>query len=145
MASAAQSGRRRPTFGNSSAIFAPTSWRADAGADHHLELSDHAAVVEGEFVDPLYLLPSDHGREFEHRDALVWILELVYVAKLTAESEHPFRRSQDLHDPITALVPLEQDRASEHRVLAEQACGCVDAPAFNGGEKSTGQQRRPSL
>ena len=77
-------------------------------------------VVKGELVDPLHLLPFHHGRELEHRDAIIRILKLVHVAELPAEAEHPFGRSEDLHDLIAALIRPEQNRASEHRVLAKQ-------------------------
>src|SRR5207248_499836 len=44
---AAQLGRRRPTLGNSSAIFAPTSWRPDAGRIMNRPGFEGGAVVRG--------------------------------------------------------------------------------------------------
>jgi hypothetical protein len=68
----------------------------------------------------------------EARDAVVRILELVHVPELATKPEHPFGRLEDLHDLIATLIRLEQNRAAEGRSLAEQICGGIHVPAFDG-------------
>ena len=54
-------------------------------------------------------------------------------------------RLEDLHDLIAASVRLEQNRASEHRVFAEQMRGLVEVPVFDGGAEAVGEHVSDSL
>lgn len=67
--------------------------------------------------------------------------DAVVRRELDADSKNAFGRAEDLHDLIAALIRLEQNRASEHRVVAEKVCSFVHPPVLDGGAKSIGEHR----
>src|SRR5206468_2780812 len=71
----------------------PDDLQGGSRTDQHLELGDEIVLVERELVDPLDLFPVDLGRELEHRDAVVGVLELHDVAESPAAGEHSLGRS----------------------------------------------------
>ena len=50
----------------------------------------------------------------------MWVLKLVQVAEVAAETEHALGRLEDLQHAVSALVRLEYDGAAEGRLLVEQ-------------------------
>jgi hypothetical protein len=110
--------------------------------DHHLELRDHSRVVEGELVDPFDILPVDNGRELENRNAIDGILELMDVAKPAADPKYSLGRLKNLRNLIPALIRLEQNRATERRVLAEELGRATEIPSFDSSPETVGEHPR---
>jgi hypothetical protein len=49
---------------------------------------------------------------------------------------------EDLRYLIPALIRLEQDWAAKCRVVAEQICGLIEIPLFDGGAEAVREHRR---
>jgi hypothetical protein len=52
------------------------------------------------------VLSVDYGREFEDRNAIGRILELMHTAKFAANPQHSLGRLQDLRNLVPALIRL---------------------------------------
>jgi hypothetical protein len=103
-------------------------WRAGAARDDRKR--DSGRVVS----KPAKSLTAALARRLpEARDAAVVRREL------DADSKNAFGRAEHLHDLTAALMRLEQNRASEYRVVAEKGCSFVHPPALDGGAKSIGE------
>jgi hypothetical protein len=99
-------------------------------------------LVEGELVDALDLPALDLGCELEDRHPVGGVLELVHVVKAAADPEHLLGCSQDGDDLSPALIRLEDERAPEHRILAEQLVNPIEVALLDRGAEAIRQHRR---
>ena len=86
-------------------------------------------------MSTLDLLAVDLGCELQERDGVVAVLELMQVAELATDTEHPLGRFQDLQDLAPSLVRLEQHRTAKGGVLVEQFGSVVGPPSSTAARK----------